>query len=102
MSQEQLRVKRRKLGARSSMAIGSSRRGVLLLVVLSMLVLFMLIGTAFLMSSSQQKTSAVASGKKDRVGSLATKKLDEAVLNLIRGSDNPHSVLRGQDLLSDL
>ena len=35
-----------------SSPLAQSRRGVLLLVVLSMLVLFMLIGTAFLMSSS--------------------------------------------------
>ena len=47
----QLKAKRRASRARAR----ARRRGVLLLVVLSMLVLFMLVGTAFLMSSNQSR-----------------------------------------------
>ena len=67
----------------------ASRRGVLLLVVLSMLVLFMLIGTAFLMSSSQSRDSAKANAKKDRLGNHATKLLDGALLKVVRDTENP-------------
>src|ERR1700760_1721010 len=80
----------------------SSRRGVLLLVVLSMLVLFMLIGTAFLMSSSQTKKTSTESAKGDRLGNPATKLLDRALLQIVRDTDNPYSVVRYHSLLRDL
>lgn len=80
----------------------SSRRGVLLLVVLSMLVLFMLIGTAFLMTSSHSRDAAKGSAKKDRVGNHATRLLDRALLQLLRDTENPHSVVRTHSLLRDL
>ncbi|HEY3392000.1 MAG TPA: hypothetical protein VGK58_04795, partial [Lacipirellulaceae bacterium] len=80
----------------------SSRRGVLLLVVLSMLVLFMLIGTTFLMTSNQERQSAKKSGRADRLGNHATKLLDRALLQVVRGTENPYSAIRGHDLLSDL
>ncbi len=78
------------------------RRGVLLLVVLSMLVLFMLIGTAFLMSSSQEKKNATNAAKDKRLGNYATKSLDRALLQVLRDTDNPYSVVRYHSLLRDL
>ncbi len=54
------------------------RHGVLLLVVLSMLVLFMLIGTAFLMSSSHEQKTAQNLSKVGRLGNNGTKLLDRA------------------------
>src|SRR5262245_16594317 len=79
-----------------------SRRGVLLLVVLSMLVLFMLIGTAFLMTSDQSRTAAKGSAKLNRLGNHATRLLDRAAMQLVRDSNNLHSVIRYHSLLRDL
>ena len=80
----------------------SSRRGVLMLVVLSMLVLFMLIGTAFLMSSSQEQKTATAAAKNNRVGNYGTKLLDRALLQVVRDTENPYSVIHYHSLLRDL
>ncbi len=79
----------------------SPRRGVLLLVVLSMLVLFMLIGTAFLMTSSQSRDAAKGSAKKNRLGNHATKELGRALLHVLRDTENPHSAVRTHSLLRD-
>ena len=49
----------------------AQRRGVLLLVVLSMLVLFMLIGTAFLMSSNQYRDAAKQAAKASGAAAFA-------------------------------
>ena len=65
------------------------RRGVLLLVVLSMLVLFMLIGTAFLMSSGQSRDQAKTAAKADRLGNHATKLLDRGLLQVLRDTETP-------------
>lgn len=73
----------------------------LLLVVLSMLVLFMLIGTAFLMTASQQRVSATNAARHDRLNNYATKQLERALFQLVRDTDNPHSVMLGQSLLRD-
>src|SRR4051812_48931002 len=80
----------------------SSRRGVLLLVVLSMLVLFMLIGTAFLMSSNQSRIQNKEAAKQDRLGNYATKLLERAMFQIVRDTDNQASVIRYHSLLRDL
>src|SRR4051812_48042446 len=80
----------------------SSRRGVLLLVVLSMLVLFMLVGTAFLMSGNQSREMMKEAAKQDRLGNPATKLLERAMLNLVRDTTNPYSAIRYHSLLGDL
>lgn len=80
----------------------SSRRGVLLLVVLSMLVLFMLVGTAFLMSSNQSRVAMKKVALQDRLGNYATRLLDRAVFQIVRDTDNPSSVIRYHSLLRDL
>lgn len=87
---------------RSERTRRSSRRGVLMLVVLSMLVLFMLIGTAFLMSSSQEQKTATAAAKNNRVGNYGTKLLERALLQVVRDTENPYSVVRYHSLLRDL
>src|SRR4051812_46481146 len=88
--------------SRSHRTRRDSRSGVLLLVVLSMLVLFMLIGTAFLMSSSQEQKTAKNLSKVDRVGNYGTKLLDRALLQIVRDTSNPYSVVRYHSLLRDL
>ncbi len=80
----------------------SSRRGVLLLVVLSLLVLFMLVGTAFLMSSNQYRNASTASAKNDRLGSPPTKLLDGALMKVLRDTGEPDSAIRYHSLLRDL
>ena len=87
---------------RSRYSNGRSRRGVLLLVVLSMLVLFMLIGTAFLMSSGQEQKSAKSFARADRVGNPATKRLERALLQVLRDTDNQYSAVRYHSLLRDM
>ena len=74
----------------------------LLLVVLSLLVLFMLIGTAFMMSSNQYRTASQASAKLNRVGSPPTKLLDRALMQVLRDTGNPNSAIRYHSLLRDL
>ena len=81
------------------------RRGVLLLVVLSVLVLFMMLGTAFLLTAKQAEKAgkavsrgAIRTARTDVQGGL----LDEAVLQLVRDTKNPLSVLRGHSLLADM
>ena len=75
----------------------------LLLVVLSMLVLFMLIGTAFLMTSSQSRDAAKALGqgrsaRQPRHASCWTARC----MHVLRDTDNPYSVVRYHSLLRDL
>lgn len=90
--------------ARSSLLVSrsSDRRGVLLLVVLGMLVLFMLIGTAWLMVSSQSRTQAVHAAKVNRVGNKPGELLDRALREWLRDTDRPNSVIRYHSLLRDL
>lgn len=74
----------------------------LLLVVLSMLVLFMLIGTTFLMTSNQSRSSAKSAAKLNRTGNYPTELLDRAVMQVIRDTENPFSAIRYHSLLRDL
>ncbi len=80
----------------------SERRGVLLLVVLSVLVLFMLVGTAFLITSKQTKINADLMSQVDRTGNNPTQLGGRAVLQVIGDTENTNSVIRGQSLLRDL
>lgn len=99
----QSRVESRELRAKRALARArSSRRGVLLLVVLSLLVLFMLIGTAFLMSSNQYKRSSAASAKLFRVGNFPTKLLDRALMQVLCDTGNRNSAIRYHSLLRDM
>lgn len=81
------------------------RRGMLLLVVLSVLTLFLMLGTLSLMLAMRARESArafskVMSGNGSRAG-VASSMLDEALLLLIRGGSN--SVITGtESLLGDM
>lgn len=81
------------------------RRGVLLLVVLSLLVLFMMIGTAFIVSTKQFEKGAKASQRAALQASDAASHadlLDEVLMQLVRDTNNPASSLRYHSLLEDL
>lgn len=72
-----------------------SRRGVLLLVVLSTLIVFLLLGTLLLTQATRSRTAARAfatvNASSASNGALAREVLDEALMQLIRGdsSDDP-------------
>jgi len=81
------------------------RRGVLLLVVLSVLVLFLMIGTAFVISAKHSEKA----GKAGYKGAVRTateasqgKLLDEVILQLVRDTNSLSSVLRTHSLLGDM
>ena len=80
------------------------RRGVLLLVVLSMLVLFLMIGTAFIITAKQSEVSSKKLTQKALADADAAARgnlLDEVLMQIVRDTDNPQSVLRGHSLLND-
>ena len=54
------------------------------------------------MSSSQTNQASKASGKFNRLGNLGTRLLDRALLDVVRDTENPNSVVRYHSLLRDL
>lgn len=84
------------------------RRGMLLLVVLSMLTLFALMGTLALVIATRARASArafaTASGSADATAMIAASMADEALLTLIRGSKDStvNTTLKNDNLLKDM
>ena len=78
------------------------RRGVLLLVVLSMLVLFLLVGTTFLISSGQYRSAARTVAQAKRTTFQPADLLERALMQLVRDTNNRSSVIRHHSLLRDL
>ncbi len=103
MSLNELHTRRRfALAARRRRALRQRRRGVLLLVVLSLLTLFLLVGTAFLVVSSQYRSGAKVVEKKSRSSLQPGDLTDRAVRQLLRDTGNPYSVIRYHSLLRDM
>lgn len=83
----------------------SSRRGVLLLVVLAMLTLFLLIGTAFIVSSNQFRVTSKSRsmhGQQENLRINQESFLGEVINQIIRDTGNQNSALRFHSLLRDL
>ena len=78
------------------------RRGVLLLVVLSMLVLFLLMGLTFVVVGTSYKDASESLAKIERTGDSPRKELDSAMYQLVRDTTNPLSAIRGHSLLRDM
>lgn len=78
------------------------RRGVLLMVVLSMLALFLLLGTAFLMTSQFYRTSSEAAAKENRTENNPYDLMERAMLQVLRDTNNPSSSIRHHSLLRDM
>ena len=82
-----------------------NRKGILLLVVLSMLTLFLMIGTAYIVSASHyrkmNKTMAQAA-EASHLEVDQTALLDQALLQLVRDTENEFSSIRFHSLLRDL
>jgi hypothetical protein len=97
-----LHLPRRDHRARRLRRHAPRRRGVLLLVVLSILVLFLLLGTTFLISSSQYRSASRAVEKASRATFQADDTLERALMQLVRDTNNAHSAARHHSLLRDM
>lgn len=83
----------------------SARRGILLLVVLSMLTLFLLIGTAFIVSSNQYRKANKIRAKLTEASNSSIDQqdlLNEVINQLVRDTNNPFSSIRYHSLLRDM
>ncbi len=78
------------------------RRGMVLLVVLSLLAIFTLITVSFVLIASQGRRTAVAAARADQKGNSPQSQLHEAMLQIVRGTNNPMSVLQTHSLLEDM
>jgi hypothetical protein len=79
-------------------------RGVVLLVVLSLLVLFVVVGLTYVVVAGQFRKAAFASAKRQKLAEQPEKLTDLAIYQLIRGTRGSRvpSSFHGQDLLGDL
>ncbi len=80
----------------------SPRRGVLLLVVLALLAMFALVGITFVMLTSHARRGAQAAARAEQYADPADDLLGEVVLQCLRGTIRPASVLQNHSLLEDL
>ena len=78
------------------------RRGVLLLVVLSVLLMFVLLALTYLTVATQYFEGASVSASLERSADDPRGELEEAFLQLLRDTLNPNSMLQGESLLADL
>jgi len=79
-----------------------ARRGVLLLVVLSLLMLFSLVAVTFVLLSSRHYETTRYAVKHEQTGDDPRNLLDNVFAQCVRGTDNPHSVIGPHSLLEDL
>ncbi|MEN6406845.1 MAG: hypothetical protein ABFC77_10265, partial [Thermoguttaceae bacterium] len=83
----------------------SSRRGVLLLLILALLAMFGLIGMAFVVMTGQAQRSAKSIeriGQTDSTAADAHQLLQQAAMQVLRGSNSPASVMGAHSLLEDI
>ncbi|QDU93039.1 hypothetical protein [Lignipirellula cremea] len=78
------------------------KRGIVLLVVLSLLALFMVLVTTFLIGATLYYDGAVSRAKVDRIGDSPQTNLDRAMYQVLRGPSGSNSSLIGHSLLEDL
>ncbi|MCC9655860.1 hypothetical protein [Rhodopirellula halodulae] len=78
-----------------------TRGGIILLVVLSMLAFFSVLAAAFLVFSNQSRRASFAIASRNIKQSHPNALLDEALMTLIRGTDDGNSSFFGEDMLSD-
>lgn len=86
--------------------LNTKRRGVLLLVVLSMLTLFLMLGVTYLVAASRARKMArayaQAAGASINAAGMGQQLVDEAFLTVVRGTTIPGgSIQPGNDLLGD-
>ncbi|MGA2031103.1 MAG: hypothetical protein ABSG68_02500, partial [Thermoguttaceae bacterium] len=84
------------------MTIRNPRRGVLLLVILGLLAMFSLVAVAFVIVSSQSRRSADTGRRVGQTNLNPKQDLDQAMREVLRGSNNPQSVIGSHSLLEDI
>ncbi len=84
------------------MRMTKQRRGITLLFVVSMIVMFMLLGTTFLVISSQYLRSAKSYSRSEVFRLDPISELDQAFWILLRDTTDPDCPIRGHSLLADL
>ena len=97
--------KKAKIKHKRSKIKNPPRRGILLLVVLSLLVLFLLIGTSFIKTSDQYRQSSKTISRPYEAAANPLQQsdlLDVALGQLVRGTTNPYSSIRFHSLLGDM
>ena len=78
------------------------RRGIILLIVLSLLVVFLLMGVTFLVVSAQYQRGARAQAQYRLTGEDPRKQLDAAFMQLLRGTRDQGSAILRHEILRDL
>ena len=78
------------------------RRGQLLLVILAMLTMFTLIAVTLVVITSQARRSATAMAKIDQAAEPPRQLLNEGMRQVVRGSNNPGSVIGPHSLLETM
>jgi len=78
------------------------QRGVVLLVVVSMLVLFVLIGVTYAIVASQYRRGARIVSRTKQLGVDPEQQLDSALYQVLRDTRSSSSALRGHSLLRDM
>lgn len=78
------------------------RQGLILLVVLGMLALFSLLAVTYVVFASQTRATSVAHTRRYVRETPSKPLIDDAVKQLIRGTNNRNSALFGHDMLGDL
>lgn len=90
---------------RASLAEGtrvSRRHAVVLLVMLSLLALFTVIAVTFVVASGHFRRSAAAGSKVEQYGDPFEVLLQQALMQIVRGSENPQSAIGPHSLLEDM
>ncbi len=78
------------------------KSGLILLIVLGMLSLFSMLAVTYVVFSSQSRSSSLAMVRREFHGTPTPKLLNEAAMQLVRGSTDVNSVMWRQGLLGDL
>ncbi len=75
--------------------------GIILLVVLGMLTFFSVMAAAYLVFSSQSRQTSFAMASRSIKQPNTNALMNEALMTLIRGTNDPNHPFYGEDLLSD-
>jgi hypothetical protein len=79
-----------------------SRRAVILLVMLGLLSLFTLIAVTFVVAAGQFRRGAATAASAERMGDPFDTLLQQALMQVARGSNHPQSVIGPHSLLEDM